>query len=66
MVLQVLPQAIPRPLARDAGSEVSSAALMCYLDYNKNLLHSQRHNPFPPKLTNLKTKTAWGDSLALY
>lgn len=67
-MFQALPQAIPRALASHAGSEVSSACLMCYLGYNraKNLLHNQRLNPFPTKLTNLKTKSAWGDSLALY
>lgn len=48
MVLQVLPQAIPSLLASDAGSEVSTAALMCDLDYNraKNMLAPpQTHKP---------------------
>lgn len=74
MVLQVLPQAIPSLLASHAGSEVSTAAAMCYLDYNgaKNMLalnhFTARDTILPPllKLTNLKTKPAWGDSLALY
>lgn len=71
MVLQVLPQAIPSLLASDAGSEVSTAALMCDLDYNraKNMLALNHFTtrdtipppPHPPKLTNLETKPAWGD-----
>lgn len=70
MVLQVLPQAIPSLLASDADGEVSTAAIMCYLDYNraKNLNHFTRRETIlsPLKLANLKTKPAWGHSLALY
>lgn len=76
MVLQVLPQAIPSLLASDAGSEVSTAALMCDLDYNraKNMLALNHFTtrdtipPPPPPAPNSQTlkQSLPGETLALY
>lgn len=64
MVLQVLPQAIPSLLASDAGSEVSTAALMCDLDYNraKNMLalnHFTTRDTIPPPPPPPQTHKPW-------
>lgn len=57
MDLHILPQAIPSLLASDAGSEVSTAAIMCYLDYNraKNMLAL---NPFTTRDTILSPQSS--------
>lgn len=66
MVLQVLPQAIPSLRASDADGEVSTAAIMCYLDYNraKNLNHfTRRETILSPQSSQTLKQSLPGETL---